>query len=201
MVGSTRDEAKLFAVAVPGVRLAPAGLVDKFYASMFKDDAVREIVKLYPYASYRRPADAAMDALGDMVLGCKCFFAAEAVSAINHVYYYRFDFDNHIAPHIIGAAHGFEIPFVFGNLDRVPANYLITICNKEQATALSNLMMSYWTNFAKTGNPNQQGLPEWPKYNKDGRQRMYFDKAPAARPTDNVRKCEFWDKNALPMTE
>ncbi len=33
---------------------------------------------------------------------------------------------------------------------------------------LSDQMMGYWTNFAKTGDPNGPGLPTWPSYSKDG---------------------------------
>ncbi len=38
--------------------------------------------------------------------------------------------------------------------------------------ALSNTMMTYWTNFAKTGDPNGAGLTAWPVYNGDTGQYM-----------------------------
>jgi hypothetical protein len=34
---------------------------------------------------------------------------------------------------------------------------------------LSDLMERYWTNFAKTGNPNASELPDWPRFGRDGR--------------------------------
>jgi len=36
-------------------------------------------------------------------------------------------------------------------------------------------MMTYWTQFAKTGNPNAQGLPEWPRYRKTSDQNIVLD--------------------------
>jgi len=59
-----------------------------------------------------------------------------------------------------GPGHGTDISFVFDNL-RVPEGGVADPEDKEVA----RIMNGYWVNFAKTGNPNGEGLPLWPFYN------------------------------------
>jgi len=56
-----------------------------------------------------------------------------------------------------GAYHGVEISYVFGNLS-AEAGYVAKDLD------LSRDMMGYWTAFARSGDPNAPGLPEWPPY-------------------------------------
>lgn len=58
----------------------------------------------------------------------------------------------------LGAAHGAEMPYVFGHLD--PETAAWTSRDRGLATAVA----TYWTNFAKTGNPNGPNLPQWPDF-------------------------------------
>jgi para-nitrobenzyl esterase len=66
-----------------------------------------------------------------------------------------------------GSSHAAELAFVFGSLqaDKQTPPYKY----------LSNAMMSYWTQFAKTGNPNADGLPNWPPYQLSADKNIVLD--------------------------
>jgi len=195
MVGTNRDEFKLFTVTAPGIRLMPKSTIRKIMTEFLGREVTEGAEKLYSYQNYRRPMDMAIDLMGDIGLGCRCFEAAEAVSSQKPVYYYRFDYDDHLAPHLAGAPHALEIPFVFGTLDRPPASIFFTRAQERKAQPLVDAMMSYWTNFAKTGDPNRSGLTEWPEYDVAKRIRMILDLPIQVLPADNVEKCGFWREN------
>jgi para-nitrobenzyl esterase len=67
-----------------------------------------------------------------------------------------------------GAPHAAECPFVFQHLDLRPNE------RTPEDQALSETIVTYWTNFAKRGDPNGPGLPNWPAFNDAQPQMMYF---------------------------
>ena len=111
--------------------------------------------------------------------------------ATGAVYAYRFDWDDLGAtpdrdwPQIMGAAHGLEIPFVFGNFRTgFFADELFDESNNEGRIELSASIRSYWTQFARTGNPGRGRngtLPRWELWN--GEQKLVFD----AKPDGGIR--------------
>ncbi|NWV48570.1 SASB hydrolase, partial [Daphoenositta chrysoptera] len=61
----------------------------------------------------------------------------------------------------------------------------------EEENKLSRTVMRYWTNFAKNGNPNGEGLVHWPQYDLEERY-LGIDLEQKAAEKLKERKVEFW---------
>jgi para-nitrobenzyl esterase len=71
-----------------------------------------------------------------------------------------------------GAGHGSEVSFVFNTLN---ARWGSPGEATPEEKALAKIMNTYWANFAKTGNPNGNGLPVWPLYNTQNEEILDID--------------------------
>ena len=103
----------------------------------------------------------------------------------NKAFVYYFDHRTPASPE--GANHAAEISYVFGNLGGMGGG------NGPEDKALSELISSYWVNFAKKGDPNGPGLPVWPTFDEKEQKTMFFDKTPGARPHPNMDKIMAFD--------
>ncbi len=94
------------------------------------------------------------------------------------VYMYLFTWQSPVMDGKYKAIHCMELPFVFNNIHRC---YEMTGGRKE-AFALADKMSTAWIGFARNGNPNNKGLPNWPVYNATNTATMHFNNKCEVKP-------------------
>ena len=130
-------------------------------------DKAAEFLKLYPADTPEHVLRSAEDYAGDRFIAFSTWAWMEAQSRTGKQPVRRFRFDlgppaaDAKAPQF-GAYHSAEIEYVFGQLDSKAG-----LPWRPEDRELSELMQNYWTNFARTGDPNGPGLPKWPLYSSD----------------------------------
>ena len=107
----------------------------------------------------------------------------------DNVWMYRFDWESPAHDGRLHACHSLDIPFVWGTYE---IERMKRFCGEGDSVArLSDRLMRAYIAFAHTGDPNHEGIAEWPRYG-DSRSTMCFrdDVATVDAPMDTTR--EFW---------
>ncbi len=167
ILGTNRDEQKVFMFANPKWTKRLFGILPRQRDADLYNATAEVLSRMWVVRGAIDPAE------------------ARATAATARTYVYRWDWDeepsilgSHL-PEMVGAAHGFEIPFVFGHFDLGPeGNVIFTAANQPGRIELSKAMMSYWANFARTGDPGRGTsgtLPQWRAWRAGGGKRLVLD--------------------------
>jgi para-nitrobenzyl esterase len=193
LAGWNRDEGSFISMMGPMT-------VDKFKAmaaTQFKDRAADFLV-FYPAGDTDAQAlRSAIDFSSDQFIafGTWKWLEAHRKTGESPVYRYHFELASPPSKFHPGswAFHSDDIEYVFGTLATRPGSEW-----RPEDWKLSDQMMDYWTNFAKTGDPNGPGLPPWPKYG-DGDPLIHLDSTITSGPDTLRPRYEFLLKGLPPM--
>ena len=153
--------------------------------------AADKILKAYPHATEEEASKSAKDIMREASFAWPTWIWAkmETRNGKNKAYVYYFDHRVEGIPG--GANHAAEIPYVFGNLSSPGPMNSRPITDEDKA--LHKLISSYRINFAKTGDPNGEGLPEWPAFDEKENLVMYIDGETGARIHPDLDKIMAFD--------
>jgi para-nitrobenzyl esterase len=186
LIGTNSDEGALF--GAPKRREAYVAAVHARYGPF-----AERLLELYP-ASKTGWRQSSMDLTRDAAFGWHNWVWArlQAMTGTAKVFLYYFA---HIPPraaqspwkNATGAVHSEEMVYVFQHLNQRALPWTA------EDRAMSDAMATYWTNFAKRGDPNGPGVPAWPAFGGNRPAVMRFTDAPRAGALPNAKKLEALD--------
>ena len=192
MAGTNRDEFTIAMSLRPSMWLFSEGR----YRARLRDafgPLADEVLALYPPDPFGGPKRAFAAIQNERAMICPTYDGVRTLARETEpVYYYRFDYSGVTFGSWIGAFHWLEIPFIMGGFDTWPFIGLFGPWNRTEAEALSEVMQGYWTTFARWGDPNGPGRPEWRPFDPAAPTVQVLDVEVRAEPPGLDERCAFW---------
>jgi para-nitrobenzyl esterase len=181
LTGWNEDEGLLFGP------LKKADAFNKEAEKNYGPDA-QTFLQYYPATTDSIAAISQLKLSRDQIFGVQNYTWANIQSSHgSQVYVYRFMRKVPATGEYVkyGAFHTGEVPYAYNNLQFVNRPW------EKTDHELANMMSSYWANFAKTGNPNGNGLPQWDTYNTTDKKIMMFGLTTETKPIPDAASLDF----------
>ena len=198
LAGWTADETRVYNV-FGSKRPTPASFIQDVRTHEGAD--ADRVLQHYPARSEDEAVQSAGDLACDLFMGVPTWTWIELHHRTGGAPVFRYSFDRAVpvpADRVVngkpatgrdvGAVHASDIVYVFHALASSPG-----VTWEDADWRLSDAMATYWSNFARTGNPDGKGLPEWPVYGAAGGYPvMHLDVTLQARPETHRDRYLFW---------
>lgn len=184
LVGSNANESSMFAdSSIHDIPRYRAWLAIEF------SEGARDAFDAYPAASDSAVANAYLTAFTDYEFGNGAYTTARAMRRLDQpVYLYRATYAGKGRLARLGAYHSVETHLLSGMF---PSSWGAPDADDR---AMGSTIAGYWTNFAKTGNPNGPGLPPWARYDQATDSLLELGHTTAMRPVPNTEQFRFFER-------
>ncbi|UZR98083.1 carboxylesterase/lipase family protein [Chondrinema litorale] len=170
-------------------------LEEKEYREMISNkfgEMSTDFYEVYPSETLEEITQAQLDMSRDQIFGAQVYEWGKLQDKTGQQPVFMYNFNRQVPGYMpdtqFGAFHSGEIVYAYDNLHTL--NRPWENIDKEIAKTMS----TYWANFAKTGNPNGEGLPEWKPYTASSEQVIVIDTVIQSQKLPTLDKMAFWEK-------
>ena len=190
MIGSTKDEMTSLLMADPRYGMLTDAELTQRVGFMLQTKDPGKIIDFYRRTHpTHSPTDLLVDITTSHYMTIDSIRLAERKFAQGGApaYLYMVTWETPVLGGKMRSPHGVDLPLVFGNTDIAVG----LLGDGPKPRQMSDLMSRTFVAFARSGNPNHSGLPNWPPYS-NARATLHFDLPPAVINDPNKDERLFW---------